>query len=171
MFTASIQVKHGKWSEILVIIIPEIDGAAGPDSLQNIWSISVPFFLENLVGKVIWGKRPLLTKRSKYSCIFPVSLIFNRFRLKSPHHTRVEFSSFNFLMIFEIGTRKLSMHAIVLLRPGLYMLAMVTFLGRVLSVISIKIPSQCLESLYTLRFLHVYTSLTYVISPPFCPHL
>ena len=115
----STHVKQGKWSDILVIIIPDRVGAAAPEDLQNIWSIRVPLFFENRVGSVIWGKKPLLAKRSKYSCIFSESLICRRFRLKSPDQIRVEFSLLILVIIFGMGVRKFSIQAIELLRPGL----------------------------------------------------
>ena len=77
-------VKYGKWSDNNVckrpdLILPEFRGR-----FEDIWSIRVPRFLENLVGWTICGKNPLVTKRSKYSWILILLSMSKRFMLKSP---------------------------------------------------------------------------------------
>ena len=49
--------KQGKWSDILVQMIPASDAMLLWDKLQNMLSISEQLFSPSLVGKVILGNR------------------------------------------------------------------------------------------------------------------
>ena len=53
-------------------------------SLQNRLSIRVPFVIENLVGKVFFGKKLRSATVSKKSLNINFSFVLSRFMLKSP---------------------------------------------------------------------------------------
>ena len=56
----------------------------GSGNRQNIWSIKLHDFLANLVGRVIFRRKPFTHIKSKKSPNFSLSWICNRFMLKSP---------------------------------------------------------------------------------------
>ena len=56
-FKRSKKIKYGRWSYILLIKIPEVEGTKSRLSLYRKLSIIVQFLSENLVGSVICGKK------------------------------------------------------------------------------------------------------------------
>ena len=61
------------------------------DNLQSTLSMSVPFISENLIGKVILGKKPCVIIESKYSLVVGLCSTFSRSMLKSPTITTSPF--------------------------------------------------------------------------------
>ena len=95
--------RHGKWSEILLIIIDEemfVWSKCG--NLQNIWSMRVQDFFELRVGRVILGKKLLVHIRSKNSSNLSLSFICKRFILKSWTIAAYLFSFWSVLIMGEI---------------------------------------------------------------------
>ena len=92
--------RHGKWSEILLIIIDEeMFVWSKCYELQTIWSMRVQDFFELRVGRVILGKKLLVHIRSKNSSNFSLSFICKRFILKSPTIAAYLFSFWSVLII------------------------------------------------------------------------
>ena len=56
-FKRSKKIKYGRWSDNLLIKIPEVEGTQSRVSLYRKLSIIVQFLSENLVGSVICGKK------------------------------------------------------------------------------------------------------------------
>ena len=95
-------------------------------SLQNIWSMRDELDLQHLVGTVIFGKRPCVTKRSKYFWNSDRSLIWSRSILKSPVMMMWQL----FFDMFEITGVSSSQNCLIVLlllfdRGGLYILPII----------------------------------------------
>ena len=74
-FRISSFTKHGKWYEMLLIMIAEeIFAWSKCGNLQNIWSMRVQDRFELRVGRVIFGKKLLVHIRSKNSSNFSLHL-------------------------------------------------------------------------------------------------
>ena len=111
--------RHGKWSEILLIIIDEemfVWSKCG--DLQNIWSMRIQDFFELRVGRVILGKIILVHIRSKNSSNLSLSFIYKRFILKSPTIAAYLFSFWSVLIMGPISSINLSILALLLLLCG-----------------------------------------------------
>ena len=118
-FRISSFTRHGKWSEIVLIIIDEemfVWSKCG--DLQNIWSKKVQDFFELRVGRVILGKKLLVHIRSKNRSNFSLSFICKRFLLKSPTIAAYLFSFWSELIMGEISSINLSILALLFLLCG-----------------------------------------------------
>ena len=112
--------KHGKWSEMLLIMIAEeIFAWSKCGNLQNIWSMRVQDRFELRVGRVIFGQKLLVHIRSKNSSNFSLSFICRRFKL-------IEIADYRGIFIFlwsvlimgDISSINVSILAILLLLWG-----------------------------------------------------
>ena len=136
-------------------------------SLQNDWSIRVQLCLLNLVGRVMRGKRPFVTKTSKYFWYLCLSLIWRRSMLKSPATMAFELFFPMLVSIGLISSLNRSMVALLLLCfGGRYMLPMASLPSRNSPWTSMNRPSHRSDWLYWPVTVKEYLSRRYIKRPP-----